>query len=138
MTSTLYLKYCFLTLMDFVLIFLLSLKTRFLLLDKQTGVYDNDNNAIKPQVLVDTICRLKIIDLWIIDQIQLECVQSVLPVFGTDTVLLPCVELEISVTLLVEFDAQIANDKQFVFYLSLIHISEPTRRTPISYAVFCL
>src|SRR5665647_3766647 len=25
-----------------------------------------------------------------------------------------------------------------VFMLSLIHISEPTRRTPISYAVFCL
>src|SRR5680860_1829606 len=25
-----------------------------------------------------------------------------------------------------------------VFVLSLIHISEPTRRTPISYAVFCL
>ena len=25
-----------------------------------------------------------------------------------------------------------------VKYLSLIHISEPTRRTPISYAVFCL
>src|SRR5680860_843195 len=25
-----------------------------------------------------------------------------------------------------------------VFELSLIHISEPTRRTPISYAVFCL
>src|SRR5665647_3685311 len=25
-----------------------------------------------------------------------------------------------------------------VSYLSLIHISEPTRRTPISYAVFCL
>ena len=25
-----------------------------------------------------------------------------------------------------------------LFYLSLIHISEPTRRTPISYAVFCL
>src|SRR5664279_5802045 len=25
-----------------------------------------------------------------------------------------------------------------VEYLSLIHISEPTRRTPISYAVFCL
>src|SRR5664279_5784163 len=25
-----------------------------------------------------------------------------------------------------------------VFGLSLIHISEPTRRTPISYAVFCL
>ena len=24
------------------------------------------------------------------------------------------------------------------FILSLIHISEPTRRTPISYAVFCL
>src|SRR5665647_3861990 len=26
----------------------------------------------------------------------------------------------------------------FDVYLSLIHISEPTRRTPISYAVFCL
>src|SRR5680860_1671242 len=26
----------------------------------------------------------------------------------------------------------------FGYYLSLIHISEPTRRTPISYAVFCL
>ena len=25
-----------------------------------------------------------------------------------------------------------------ITYLSLIHISEPTRRTPISYAVFCL
>src|SRR5665647_2740165 len=25
-----------------------------------------------------------------------------------------------------------------VYHLSLIHISEPTRRTPISYAVFCL
>src|SRR5680860_1834617 len=25
-----------------------------------------------------------------------------------------------------------------VYSLSLIHISEPTRRTPISYAVFCL
>src|SRR5664279_4151996 len=30
-------------------------------------------------------------------------------------------------------------DKEFtVIDLSLIHISEPTRRTPISYAVFCL
>src|SRR5665647_1715287 len=28
--------------------------------------------------------------------------------------------------------------RQPVQYLSLIHISEPTRRTPISYAVFCL
>ena len=27
---------------------------------------------------------------------------------------------------------------QGVLQLSLIHISEPTRRTPISYAVFCL
>src|SRR5680860_1744315 len=26
----------------------------------------------------------------------------------------------------------------FILDLSLIHISEPTRRTPISYAVFCL
>src|SRR5680860_76402 len=28
--------------------------------------------------------------------------------------------------------------KEGLYYLSLIHISEPTRRTPISYAVFCL
>src|SRR5680860_1830647 len=28
--------------------------------------------------------------------------------------------------------------KDRVVHLSLIHISEPTRRTPISYAVFCL
>src|SRR5665647_197558 len=28
--------------------------------------------------------------------------------------------------------------QQHPIYLSLIHISEPTRRTPISYAVFCL
>ena len=30
--------------------------------------------------------------------------------------------------------------KEIIFhiYLSLIHISEPTSRTPISYAVFCL
>src|SRR5664279_3702264 len=27
---------------------------------------------------------------------------------------------------------------EWLYYLSLIHISEPTRRTPISYAVFCL
>src|SRR5664279_1588578 len=27
---------------------------------------------------------------------------------------------------------------QIKYWLSLIHISEPTRRTPISYAVFCL
>src|SRR5665647_1311193 len=26
----------------------------------------------------------------------------------------------------------------YVYRLSLIHISEPTRRTPLSYAVFCL
>src|SRR5665647_3238582 len=29
-------------------------------------------------------------------------------------------------------------DEGYGFLLSLIHISEPTRRTPISYAVFCL
>eukprot|EP01016_Furgasonia_blochmanni_P052693 TRINITY_DN8431_c0_g4_i4.p3 TRINITY_DN8431_c0_g4~~TRINITY_DN8431_c0_g4_i4.p3 ORF type:complete len:105 (-),score=16.14 TRINITY_DN8431_c0_g4_i4:29-343(-) len=29
-------------------------------------------------------------------------------------------------------------NKSIAKYLSLIHISEPTRRTPISYAVFCL
>src|SRR5664279_5803939 len=29
-------------------------------------------------------------------------------------------------------------DYGMAVYMSLIHISEPTRRTPISYAVFCL
>src|SRR5665647_1799723 len=38
---------------------------------------------------------------------------------------------------LIEFDAgTLKNSKEYK--LSLIHISEPTRRTPISYAVFCL
>src|SRR5664279_3713896 len=31
-----------------------------------------------------------------------------------------------------------AYGKTEMWYVSLIHISEPTRRTPISYAVFCL
>src|SRR5664279_821777 len=35
------------------------------------------------------------------------------------------------------FSVTVANDKT-VEIISLIHISEPTRRTPISYAVFCL
>ena len=30
------------------------------------------------------------------------------------------------------------SEQGIVVFLSLIHISEPTRRTPISYAVFCL
>src|SRR5665647_807928 len=30
------------------------------------------------------------------------------------------------------------DDVEVEWHLSLIHISEPTRRTPISYAVFCL
>src|SRR5664279_6394792 len=35
-------------------------------------------------------------------------------------------------------DDVVANDVIAQLILSLIHISEPTRRTPISYAVFCL
>ena len=34
--------------------------------------------------------------------------------------------------------AQIKHYENVIEQLSLIHISEPTRRTPISYAVFCL
>src|SRR5665647_3776713 len=34
--------------------------------------------------------------------------------------------------------APFKNTKSTGYNLSLIHISEPTRRTPISYAVFCL
>ena len=34
--------------------------------------------------------------------------------------------------------AELNDDVLFGQVLSLIHISEPTRRTPISYAVFCL
>ena len=37
-----------------------------------------------------------------------------------------------------EAEAMSAIVKAMVEQLSLIHISEPTRRTPISYAVFCL
>src|SRR5665647_2710338 len=36
------------------------------------------------------------------------------------------------------FEEQGIQDELDVYNLSLIHISEPTRRTPISYAVFCL
>src|SRR5664279_4548724 len=35
-------------------------------------------------------------------------------------------------------DATMASIQWTLIGLSLIHISEPTRRTPISYAVFCL
>ena len=38
----------------------------------------------------------------------------------------------------VELVQQSIEDIKAVLELSLIHISEPTRRTPISYAVFCL
>ena len=34
--------------------------------------------------------------------------------------------------------AEVETGASLVSNLSLIHISEPTRRTPISYAVFCL
>src|SRR5664279_4925783 len=37
-----------------------------------------------------------------------------------------------------QWRAFLANGAAEGWYLSLIHISEPTRRTPISYAVFCL
>ena len=40
-------------------------------------------------------------------------------------------------TMLLQLCGAISN-QHTVLYLSLIHISEPTRRTPISYAVFCL
>src|SRR5664279_5159626 len=36
----------------------------------------------------------------------------------------------------IEYGRQVGGGS--VHFLSLIHISEPTRRTPISYAVFCL
>src|SRR5665647_2510456 len=35
-------------------------------------------------------------------------------------------------------ETTLKDNHQHVYRLSLIHISEPTRRTPISYAVFCL
>src|SRR5665647_1004644 len=38
----------------------------------------------------------------------------------------------------VDFENDVLSTILQKLYLSLIHISEPTRRTPISYAVFCL
>ena len=38
----------------------------------------------------------------------------------------------------VKFNIAVDTGMSRIGYLSLIHISEPTRRTPISYAVFCL
>src|SRR5665647_156428 len=46
-----------------------------------------------------------------------------------------CYEDQIS---MVEFIAATRRVGDPLIFLSLIHISEPTRRTPISYAVFCL
>src|SRR5680860_1794259 len=41
--------------------------------------------------------------------------------------------------LAIEIDGDSHSEQiDYDIYLSLIHISEPTRRTPISYAVFCL
>ena len=40
--------------------------------------------------------------------------------------------------LIIEDDKDINDLLATALSLSLIHISEPTRRTPISYAVFCL
>ena len=45
---------------------------------------------------------------------------------------------EVSERYEIELKKYSQSDIRFVIYLSLIHISEPTRRTPISYAVFCL
>ena len=39
---------------------------------------------------------------------------------------------------ILKVDSFINHQVDPVLMLSLIHISEPTRRTPISYAVFCL
>src|SRR5665647_959297 len=46
--------------------------------------------------------------------------------------------LRIRVTQQVQRRSYLARGRPFVVLVSLIHISEPTRRTPISYAVFCL
>src|SRR5665647_3104236 len=42
------------------------------------------------------------------------------------------------ILVMLKFDYRILGPLGNILYLSLIHISEPTRRTPISYAVFCL
>src|SRR5665647_2471511 len=47
-------------------------------------------------------------------------------------------DLSITKSLISEWSKTRVNDSRRTLYLSLIHISEPTRRTPISYAVFCL
>ena len=56
----------------------------------------------------------------------------VIPLGGTDT--------KETVRILTEYSHLVrkALSKRLDIKLSLIHISEPTRRTPISYAVFCL
>ena len=49
-----------------------------------------------------------------------------------------CIVVRITVSLALLFAVVTLLIPQVVMRLSLIHISEPTRRTPISYAVFCL
>ena len=57
---------------------------------------------------------------------------------GVDGAVIACVDFtDPQVIELVNSDVPVVTIDH-VFNLSLIHISEPTRRTPISYAVFCL
>src|SRR5665647_1132572 len=69
-----------------------------------------------------------------IQQPVLELIQEKLPV----TLELAAIAMLIALTIGIPAGIISAVGKDTVWDLSLIHISEPTRRTPISYAVFCL
>src|SRR5665647_3723637 len=50
----------------------------------------------------------------------------------------PLMDVDEEIKMLEEYKDALNTHLEKVNKLSLIHISEPTRRTPISYAVFCL
>src|SRR5680860_381498 len=66
----------------------------------------------------------------------IDVVGSTFPLFNGASII-GCVSTFKNITEVVELNRELQQTKG-VADLSLIHISEPTRRTPISYAVFCL
>src|SRR5665647_2982399 len=109
--------------------------------------YDSDHERVvgdvgKAGVAVDSVLDMKVL----FDQIPLSQMSVSMTMNGA---VLPVMAFYIVAGLeqgakLEELQGTIQNDilKEFMvrntYILSLIHISEPTRRTPISYAVFCL
>src|SRR5665647_815440 len=97
-----------------------------------------EGQTVKTAIALDTILNQKPLNAQPDEKIKLYCVyvaigQKRSTVAQFVKVLEEQGALEYSIIV-----AATASDPAPMQYISLIHISEPTRRTPISYAVFCL